>query len=411
VREKRGAYLGCLLFLEAGMVGVFCALDLVLFYVFWEAMLIPMYLLIGIWGGERRVYAALKFVLFTAIGSLLMLAAIIYLGYRYEQQFGMPSFYLSDWSALQLGLREEVLLFGAFALAFAIKIPVVPLHSWLPDAHVEAPAGGSVILAGVLLKMGLYGLIRFCVPVFPEACAGAGPLFVVLGVIGIVFGALVAWVQDDVKKLVAYSSISHLGFCVLGFGVFNVWGLKGAMLQMLNHGISTGALFFLVGVLYDRAHSRRIADFGGLAQKMPLFAFVFLSVSLSSIALPLTNGFVGEFLILFGAYRFQPYAAVAAVSGVVLGAVYMLSAYRRLMFGDFMAPNGAQIHDLNRREKIVFVPLLALVLVIGVYPQPVLDLLRLPAQQTISQLSTEGRNPPEVNILGDEERIIEKGRN
>jgi len=372
VHEKVRAYLACILILETGMLGTFLALDGVVFYVFWELMLIPMYFLIGVWGGGRRIYAALKFVLYTAFGSLLMLVAIVYLGHAHELQFGQMSFFLGDWSRLQFSFREELLLFSAFALAFAIKIPLFPLHTWLPDAHVEAPTGGSVILAGVLLKMGLYGILRFCFPVFPHALLFALPLFAILGVVGIVFGAMVAWVQTDMKKLVAYSSVSHLGFCVLGFATFHPEGIQGCILQMLNHGISTGALFFAVGVLYDRKHTRLIADYGGLASKIPFFATTFLMITLSSIGLPLTNGFVGEFLILLSGFRSNQLLGVIAVTGVVLGAMYMLSLYRRVMFGEFNEAKNSDITDLTVIEKCIFIPLILLIFWIGIYPRPIL---------------------------------------
>jgi len=369
VKKQVGAYLGCMLLLETGMLGAFCALDGITFYVFYELMLIPMYFIIGVWGGERRVYAALKFVLYTALGSLLMLVAIIYLGYAHLQQYGELSFALADWVNLNFDRRTEFLLFAAFAFAFCIKIPLFPLHTWLPDAHVEAPTGGSVILAGVLLKLGIYGLLRFGLPVFPEAVVGSAPFFAVLGVAGIVYGALVAWVQTDVKKLVAYSSVSHLGFCVLGFATLNSQGLEGSVLQMISHGISTGALFFLVGVLYDRKHTRAISAYGGLAEKVPVFAMVFLVFTLSSIGLPLTNGFVGEFLILIGSFQYSVTASVFAVSGVILGAMYMLSLYRRVIFGEFDEKKNGDLTDLNAREKFVLTPLLVMVFLIGLFPQ------------------------------------------
>ena len=380
------AYLGCLLLLETGMLGAFVALDGILFYVFWELMLVPMYFIVGVWGGKRRIYAAIKFVLFTAFGSLLMLVAIVYLAYSCEVQFHRWSFFLGDWMNLEFGLREELWLFAAFALAFSIKIPLFPLHTWLPDAHVEAPTGGSVILAGVLLKMGLYGLIRFGIPVFPDAVVAAAPLFVLLGVAGIVYGALVAWVQTDMKKLVAYSSVSHLGFCVLGFAVLDFQGLQASVLQMINHGISTGALFFLVGVLYDRKHTRMIADYGGVAVKMPLFAFVFLVVTLSSIGLPLTNGFIGEFLILLAGFRYHIVAGILAVSGVILGAMYMLSLYRRVMFGPFDEKKNGDLTDLTLRERLIFAPLLAMVFVIGLYPQPFFDSMEVSVKSTLAHV-------------------------
>lgn len=396
------SYLGLVLLLETGMLGTFMALDGITFYIFWELMLIPMYFLIGVWGGPRRIYAALKFVLYTAFGSLLMLVAIVYLGYLHAEQFGRMSFALSDWTALHFTHREELLLFAAFALAFAIKIPLFPFHTWLPDAHVEAPTGGSVILAGVLLKMGLYGLIRFGVPVFPFAMTEARPLFALFGVIGIVYGALVAWVQTDMKKLVAYSSVSHLGFCVLGFAAMNLQGLQGSLLQMINHGISTGALFFLVGVVYDRKHSRMIADYGGLAAKMPLYSTVFLVFTLSSIGLPLTNGFIGEFLVLLGAFQYNRILGMIAVSGVVLGALYMLSMYRRVFFGPFNAEKNGDLDDLTGMEKLVFAPLLALVFVIGLYPQPLLKSLEPSSKAAIAALD-EGLSRAELKKITSRE--------
>ncbi|MCB0323526.1 MAG: NADH-quinone oxidoreductase subunit M [Bdellovibrionales bacterium] len=394
IHEKLRAYLASMLFLEVGMLGAFMALDALTFYVFWELMLVPMYFLIGIWGGSRRIYAALKFFLYTAFGSLLMLVAIVYLAFAHQDQFGEVSFFLGDWVNLQLSVREELLLFSAFALAFAIKVPVFPFHTWLPDAHVEAPTGGSVILAGVLLKMGLYGLIRFGIPVFPFATHAAAPTFAVLGVIGIVFGALVAWMQTDIKKLVAYSSVSHLGFCVLGYAAINIQGMQGSILQMLNHGVSTAALFFLVGVVYDRKHTRLCADYGGLARKTPVFAFVFLVFTLSSVGLPLTNGFVGEFLILLGSFQFSPVLAAVAVTGVIFGAMYMLSLYRRIMFGPFDEAKNGDLTDLTMRERLVFAPLFALVFVIGLYPQFILDDIAPPSRRLLEHL--RGKEPAQA---------------
>ena len=399
VTKKIRAYLSCMLLLETGMLGTFLALDGVTFYIFWELMLIPMYFLIGVWGGGRKVYAALKFVVYTALGSLLMLVAIVYLAYQHNLQTGSMSFYLSDWVSLNFGFREELLLFSAFAFAFAIKIPMFPLHTWLPDAHVEAPTGGSVILAGVLLKMGLYGLIRFGIPVFPAATVYAAPIFAVLAVIGIVYGALVAWVQSDIKKLVAYSSVSHLGFCVLGFAAMSFEGMQGCILQMLNHGISTAALFFVVGVLYDRKHTRMISDYGGLAKKIPVFSAVFLVFTLSSIGLPLTNGFVGEFLILFAGFQYNPVLGVLAVSGVVLGAMYMLSLYRRVVFGELDQSKNGDLRDLNALEKMVFAPLLILVFVIGIYPQPVLDQMKISSKWYVDQLAAVGPRASQREIV------------
>lgn len=411
IKEKVRSYLGCLLFLETGMLGTFLALDGFTFYIFWELMLIPMYFLIGIWGGSRKIYAALKFVIYTAFGSLLMLVAIVTLSYLHFKQFGVYSFYFGDWTHLAIdSVRLELLLFAAFALAFAIKVPMFPLHTWLPDAHVEAPTGGSVILAGVLLKMGLYGMIRICVPVFPAAVVATAPLFAFLGVVGIVYGALVAWVQTDMKKLVAYSSVSHLGFCVLGYAALNLTGMQGAVLQMINHGISTAALFFLVGVLYDRTHTRRIADYGGVATQVPLFAVVFLVFTLSSIGLPLTNGFIGEFLILRGGFAFSPVLGAIAVSGVVLGAVYMLSLYRRVVFGAAPSSKASAdndhhhaLTDLSLREKVVFLPLLVAVFILGLYPQPVLRLIEPSSKASLAILNSE-RLPVVVEVPVRRER-------
>ncbi len=401
IHKRLRSYLACMLLLEVGVLGALCALDGITFYLFWEVMLVPMYFLIGVWGGQRRIYAAIKFVIFTAFGSLLMLVAIVYLAVLCEQSeaVGRMSFALEDWVKVSSSLtwRQEIILFSAFALAFAIKIPMFPLHTWLPDAHVEAPTGGSVILAGVLLKLGLYGIIRFCVPVFPHATVLAAPLFAFLAVIGIVFGALVAWVQTDMKKLVAYSSVSHLGFCVLGFSAMNLQGIQGSVLQMINHGISTGALFFLVGVLYDRKHTRLIADYGGLAVKLPVFSAIFLVFTLSSIGLPLTNGFVGEFLTLVGGFLVYPLGGAIAVSGVVLGAVYMLSLYRRVIFGKFDEAKNGELTDLTFREKLVFAPLLILVFVLGVYPQPVLNLTEPVSTKLVAQLEKERVKISEAN--------------
>ena len=339
IEQRVQGFFITLLVLETGMVGVFISLDLVLFFLFWEAMLIPMYFLIGIWGHERRVYAALKFILYTMFGSILMLVAIVWL-YELSGTFDLPSIQAMLISGqLTLPLRTELLLFGAFFLAFAIKVPLFPLHTWLPDAHTEAPTAGSIVLAGVLLKMGTYGMVRFCVPLFPEAAHRLAPYIAVLAIIGIIYGALVAMVQTDLKRLVAYSSVSHLGFVVLGIFAFNPTALQGSLYQMLNHGVSTGALFLLVGTLYDRRHTHLIAEYGGLATPTPVLAALFLFVSLSSTGLPMLNGFVGEFLILAGTFeRHTAWAACAAV-GVILSSVYLLWAYQRVFFG---AVAGAQ---------------------------------------------------------------------
>jgi NADH-quinone oxidoreductase subunit M len=350
-----------MLLLEAGMIGVFVALDLFLFYVFWEAMLIPMYFLIGIWGHERRIYAAVKFFLYTFAGSVLMLVAFLVL----YQEAGVRSFDLPALWAAPVDPALQVWLFLACALAFAIKVPMWPFHTWLPDAHVEAPTAGSVILAGVLLKMGGYGFLRIAIPLFPDAAVRFAPLVGVLAVVGIVYGALVSLVQPDLKKLVAYSSVSHLGFVMLGIAALTTTGVTGAVYQMLNHGISTGALFFLVGMLYDRRHTHLISEFGGLRPVMPWFFAVFLLISLSSIAMPGTNGFVGEFLILIGAWSFRPWLVVVASLGVILAAGYVLWMVKRVFYGELTNPKNQGLPDLSPREAAVLVPLVVLAIVMG----------------------------------------------
>lgn len=363
VQKNVRGYLILLLVLETGMIGVFSAIDLFLFYVFWEAQLIPMYFLIGIWGGQRKIYAAIKFVLYTMFGSLLMLAAILYLYFA-----GGHSFNLAELYHITVPHQIQLLLFGAFTLAFAIKVPLFPFHTWLPDAHVEAPTGGSVILAGILLKMGTYGLIRFSMPLFPQASVVFTPLIQILAVIGIIYGSLVAMVQPDIKKLVAYTSVAHLGFVVLGITSLTAQGVAGANLQMINHGISTGALFLLVGMVYERRHTRQISAFGGIAKVMPLYAVFFLIVTLSSIALPGTNGFVGEFLILIGTFKSEPILAAFAASGVIFGAVAMLWMFQRVFFGTITVEDNKGLKDLSTREVALMLPLLALIFVIGFAP-------------------------------------------
>ncbi len=374
VTTKLRGYLAAMLVLETAMLGTLVALDLFLFYVFWELMLAPMYFIIGIWGGKRSIYATLKFVLYTVVGSVLMLVAILYVVWQHAQQHdGEITFALQQLLlGTNLSFTEEFWLFAAFALAFGIKVPIFPFHTWLPDAHVEAPTGGSVVLAGILLKMGLYGFIRFAYPLFPLAAELFAPYLAGLAVIGIVYGSLVAWAQHDIKKLVAYSSVAHLGFCVLGVVAFNVIATSGAVLQMINHGISTGALFLLVGVLYDRRHTREISEYGGLAAQVPVFAFLFLVFTLSSIALPLTNGFIGEFLILTGSFQVFPVLTAISTLGVILGAVYMLTLYLRTMFGELDTARNGNLKDVNRHELAALVPLLVLVFVIGLFPQPFL---------------------------------------
>src|SRR5688572_27630541 len=399
-----------MLLLETAMLGTFLALDLFLFYVFWELMLVPMYFLIGVWGGARRIYAAVKFFLYTMAGSVLMLLAIVALYFNSDAGSGLSG---KTFDLLQI-MREPVpanlqpWLFGAFALAFAIKVPMFPFHTWLPDAHVEAPTAGSVILAAVLLKMGTYGFLRFCLPLFPETAVAVAPLFALLAVIGIIYGALVATMQKDMKKLVAYSSVSHLGFVMLGLFAFTPEAMQGSLLQMVNHGISTGALFLLVGMIYERAHTRYIQQFGGVARVMPIFAAIFGIVMFSSLGLPGTNGFIGEFLILVGTFKqealgFQPFAIVAAL-GVILGAVYMLWMYQRAIFGPVREPevDGHRVHltDLTSREILVLVPFVALIFWIGIYPKPFLDRTAASITQVSDQLQQQVQRGPTALAAG-----------
>jgi NADH-quinone oxidoreductase subunit M len=387
-----------MLSLETGMIGAFGALNLFQFYLFWELMLIPMYFIIGVWGGARRVYAAVKFFLFTMFGSLLMLVAILVLYVLHHHQFGIWTFDLvtGPGSVVQ-GLLEtrvptsgvwwqtQTWLFVAFFLAFGVKVPVFPFHTWLPDAHVEAPTAGSVILAGVLLKMGTYGFVRFALPLFPVASVEFAPVVFGLALAGILYGALVSMVQKDVKKLVAYSSVAHLGFVMLGMFALNVEGLEGSILQMINHGISTGALFMLVGMIYERRHTREIAAFGGIAKPMPVYAALFGITVMSSVGLPMLNGFVGEFLILLGGFAAAPGVTAAATFGVVLAAVYLLWMYRRVFFGPVENPENRGLIDLDLREKAVMVAMIVPMFWIGIHPDtflkrlhpPVVDLLHV----------------------------------
>jgi NADH-quinone oxidoreductase subunit M len=382
-----------MLLLEAGMIGVFVALDLFLFYVFWEAMLIPMYFLIGIWGHERRIYAAVKFFLYTFAGSVLMLVAFLVL----YKASGVRSFDIPALVAAPVDPALQTWLFLACAIAFAIKVPMWPFHTWLPDAHVEAPTAGSVILAGVLLKMGGYGFLRLAIPLFPDAAVKLAPLVGVLAVIGIVYGALVSLVQPDLKKLVAYSSVSHLGFVMLGIAALSTAGVTGAVYQMLNHGISTGALFFLVGMLYDRRHTRLISEFGGLRSAMPWYFAVFLLISLSSIAVPGTNGFVGEFLILIGAWSFSPWLVVVASLGVILAAGYVLWMVKRVFYGELANPKNQGLRDLSAREATVLVPLVVLALVMGI-ASPVFTRRIEPAADALVRRVREATQPAPASL-------------
>jgi NADH-quinone oxidoreductase subunit M len=372
-----------LLILETAMLGSFLAMDMILFYVFFELSLIPMYFMIGIWGGQRRIYATMKFFIYTMVGSLMMLLAIIYLMYAAQElPAGLMSSNLLDLYRLRLPFaagsffNPQTILFFAFSLAFAIKVPMFPFHTWLPDAHVEAPTPGSVILAGVMLKMGSYGFMRFVIPLFPEAAEYWSWLFLYLGVIGIIYGALVAMVQPDMKKLVAYSSVSHMGYVMIGLFAMNIYGVTGSLYQMLNHGVSTGALFLLVGMIYERTHSREISKYGGLAKALPIFTILFFIVTLSSIAVPMTNGFIGEFLILMGTFFANKLMAIGAVTGVVLGAVYMLWMFKRVFFGEageLVRDTHHPLHDLNLREILVMAPLIVLIFWMGLFPNTFLD--------------------------------------
>lgn len=376
ITKSLKGYYSMLLLLQTASLGVFAALDLVVFYVFFELSLIPMYFLIGIWGGAGRIKATIKFFIYTLVGSLLMLVALLYLGYDAGASTGIYDF-TSDWRFItgpeySIGLVQQTWLFLAFALAFCIKVPLFPFHTWLPYAHTEAPTAGSVVLAAIMLKLGTYGLIRVAMPVFPNAFMEFAPWMAVLAVIGIIYGALVAMVQKDVKKLVAYSSVSHMGFVVLGIFAFNTVAMQGAIIQMINHGLATGALFLIVGMIYDRRHTRMISDFGGLAKQIPVFAVMFMIATLASIGLPGLNGFVGEFLILNGAFFSELYAnktfAILSATGVILAAVYMLWMYQRVMFGPITHDENKTLIDLNGREVGLLVPLVLFMIWIGIRP-------------------------------------------
>jgi NADH-quinone oxidoreductase subunit M len=386
VHKRVRAFSIFILLLESAMIGVFLSLDLFLFYVFWDAMLVPMYFLIGIWGYERRVYAAVKFLLYTMAGSVLMLLAILGLAYLQSVATGAYSFDLLKLYELSIPQSTQVWFFLAFALAFAIKVPLFPFHTWLPDAHVEAPTAGSVILAGVLLKMGTYGLVRFALPLFPAAAVFFAPILATLAVVGIIYGALVAMVQPDMKKLVAYSSVSHLGFVVLGIAAMNMQGVQGAVYQMLSHGISTGGLFLIVGMLSDRRHTRLIAEYGGLKKVMPHLVAVFLIVTLASIGLPGLSGFVGEFLILLGVFRWNPRMAAFAATGVILSATYMLWMFQRVNYGPVTSDKNARLVDLRTREWLVIVPIVALAILMGVLPNFFLRPIEPAVQRMLSHI-------------------------
>ncbi len=392
VRTKLRSYYALMLVLTSGMLGVFLARDLFLFYVMWEVMLVPMYFIIGIWGGERRIYASIKFFLYTMLPSLLMLVAIVYLGLNAGTSNGTPNFsYDHLLVAPSLSPHVALLLFGAFFLAFAVKVPMFPFHTWLPDAHVEAPTAGSVILAGIMLKMGTFGFLRLALPLFPGAAMNptVRMTILILAVIGIVYGALVALVQPDFKKLVAYSSVSHLGFVMLGIFALTVQSVQGALMIMINHGISTGALFLLIGMIYERKHTRLIDSYGGIARVVPLFAALLTFVSLSSIGLPGTNGFVGEFLVLVGSFKTYPALATIATTGVIFAAAYLLWAIQRILFNKLDKPENEHIPDLNRRELAILAPLVAVIIWLGVYPAPVLRRMESSVEAFVSRVETQ----------------------
>ena len=393
-------YFVFLLVLETGMLGVFCALDLFLFYLFWEVTLIPMYFLIGMWGHGRRIYAAMKFFIFTVAGSLLMLVAILFM---YFAAAGEPTFDYRELLGTPLALSTQRLLFLAFFASFAVKVPLVPLHTWLPDAHTEAPTAGSVMLAAVMLKMGAYGLIRFAIPLFPDAARDLAPFVIALAIIGIVYGGAVAMMQKDLKRLIAYSSVAHLGFVVLGIFVGSATGMNGGVLQMVSHGLSTGALFMLVGALYDRRHTRAIADFGGLAKPAPMLAGIFLFVSLSSIGVPGLNGFVGEFLILFGTFVSHGWWVVPAAFGIVLAAICMLWAYQRVFQGPVVGDANSTMPDLGTRELAMLAPVMALIVAVGIFPNLFLDRIGPAADKVTRQFQSGSVLPGAGDATASEE--------
>lgn len=403
VTSRVREFCAVLLILETGMLGAFLALDLFVFYVFWEVMLIPMYLLIGIWGGKRRIYASIKFVIYTMVGSLLMLVAIFYVYAQYGELTGEYTMDLTRLDNMVLPRSAQVWCFAAFALAFAIKVPLFPLHTWLPDAHVEAPTAGSVVLAGVLLKFGIYGFLRFGMPLFPYGAAELAPYMVYLAVAGIIYGAFVAFSQRDVKKLVAYSSVSHLGFCVLGIFALNPEGVEGSIFAMISHGLTTSGLFLAIGVVYERRHTREMAEFGGLWKQMPVFAAMFLLCMLGSAGLPGLSGFIGEFLTLFGAFQVDAewathfpnpkLAAALAATGVIFGAVYLLYMFQKMMFGPLDREKNGALKDLNWREITIFAPLVVMIFVMGIKPQPFLNSMEKSVERFVSSYRSKLREP------------------
>jgi NADH-quinone oxidoreductase subunit M len=393
IQDRVKEYYCWFLVLQTGMLGVFMALDFFLFFVFWEAMLVPMYLLIGIWGGPRKLYAAIKFFLYTLLGSVLMLLGILFLYFHHHGVTGVYTFSIPELyvTAPQIPFHYAIWLFLAFFVGFAIKVPMFPFHTWLPDAHVEAPTAGSVILAGVLLKMGTYGFIRFSLPFFPNVVMHptVRGWMIGLSIVAIIYGALVSLMQKDMKKLVAYSSVSHLGFCTLGIFVLNQAALSGSILQQINHGISTGALFLIVGVLYERRHTREIAEYGGISNVMPVYATITMIMFLSSMGLPLLNGFIGEFTILQGTFAENKFWAAWAVVGVVLAAAYLLWLYQRVFFGQVTNAKNEKLHDLTPREVLYFTPLLIMAFWIGLYPKPFFEILDQPVQHLVMTVRPE----------------------
>ncbi len=407
IKKHERAFYALMLLMETGVIGVFIAVDLFLFYVFWEITLIPMYFIIGVWGGERRIYSAVKFFLFTAFGSLLMLVALLYLYFTARAATGVGSFAYGDLLNVTLTLREQLWLFAAFCLAFSIKVPVFPFHTWLPDAHVEAPTPGSVVLAAVLLKMGTYGFLRFLLPFFPAAAQHPTVITVmmVLGIIGIVYTAWVAAVQPDAKKLVAYTSVAHMGFVVLGIFALTVNGLQGGLVVMISHGISTGALFLLLGMMYERRHTRLIADFGGIGRVTPWFATAFMITALASIGLPGTSGFVGEFLALLGTFEARPVMAIIAGSGVIFAAYYMLPMVQKVFFNALEKQENREMPDLSRRELVILAPMLALMIWIGFNPTPILRRMEPSVEVVLEQVTGSVPQAAPHGVAGDGSQI------
>ena len=407
IKKRQRAFYALMLLLEAGLVGVFVATDVFLFYVFFELTLVPMYFIVGVWGGERRIYAAIKFFLYTAFGSLLMLVGILYLFFRAKTVLGFPTFAYADLLQVPLTGSEQLWLFAAFALAFSVKVPVFPFHTWLPDAHVEAPTPGSVVLAAVMLKMGTYGFLRFLLPLFPAAAQHPTVVSVMmtLGVIGIIYTAWVAAVQPDAKKLVAYTSVAHMGFVVLGIFALTVNGIQGGLVVMISHGISTGALFLLLGMMYERRHTREIAAFGGIARVTPLFATAFMITALASIGVPGTSGFIGEFLALLGAFETHPTLAIIAASGVIFAAYYMLPMVQKVFFNKLDRPENREMKDLSRREVAILAPLCALMILIGWNPTPILSRMEASVQTVLERVQAAAPDVPVTETVAVPARL------